>query len=80
MFYFKKFDFNLYKNLSNRRFLGIDKETAFLEISKNRKIEIENDKTAFQYRQKISGFETKNQMEHYLVEESKELYSTNLNL
>ncbi|TAE63185.1 MAG: site-specific DNA-methyltransferase, partial [Flavobacteriia bacterium] len=43
-------------NLANRRYLGIDKETDFLEISKNRKIEIENYKTAESYRKKIGVF------------------------
>lgn len=58
-------------NLANRRFLGIDQETEFLEISKNRKIEIEDEKIAHQYRQKISGFETQKQLELYLAEEPK---------
>lgn len=59
-------------NLSNRRFLGIDMETEFLEISKNRKLEIENPTLAESYRSKISGFETKKQLKLYLVEEPKE--------
>jgi site-specific DNA-methyltransferase (adenine-specific) len=50
-------------NLSNRRFLGIDKEEAFLNISKNRKLEIENPKTTATYKQKISGFNNKNELE-----------------
>jgi site-specific DNA-methyltransferase (adenine-specific) len=58
-------------NLANRRYLGIDMETEFLEISKNRKLEIENPKIAENYRSKISGFETKKQLELYLVEEPK---------
>ncbi len=32
-------------NLANRKFLGIDKEIDFLEISKNRKLENENPET-----------------------------------
>ena len=56
-------------NLANRRFLGIDMETEFLEISKNRKLEIQDETIAHQYRQKISGFETKKQLELYLAEE-----------
>ncbi len=43
-------------NLANRWFLGIDQEEEFLIISKNRKLEIENPKTAATYRQKIGGF------------------------
>jgi site-specific DNA-methyltransferase (adenine-specific) len=53
-------------------------ETEFLEISKNRKLEIENLKIAETYRKKINGFETKNQLQLYLVEESKDIYSPNL--
>lgn len=56
-------------NLANRRFLGIDMESEFLEISKQRKLEIENPKIAHEYRQKIGGFETKKQLELYLSEE-----------
>lgn len=59
-------------NLANRRFLGIDMETEFLEISKNRKLEIENTSIAETYRSKISGFETKKQLELYLAEEPKQ--------
>ena len=49
--------------------LGIDMETEFLDISKNRKLEIEDEKVAANYRQKIRGFETKKQLEFYLAEE-----------
>jgi len=65
-------------NLANRRFLGIDLESEFLEISKNRKLEIEDVKIAHQYLQKISGFETKNQLQMYLQEEPDEPYSKDL--
>ena len=58
-------------NLANRRYLGIDMETEFLEISKNRKLEIEDEKIATSYKQKINGFETKGQLELYLAEELK---------
>lgn len=67
-------------NLTNRRFLGIDMETEFLEISKKRKLEIDNELIANQYRQKINGFETKKQLELYLVEEPKTEYSFDLEL
>lgn len=40
-------------NLLNRRYLGVDKEENFLEISKNRRIEIENLDIAKKYRAKI---------------------------
>ena len=56
-------------NLANRRFLGIDQEEDFLRISKNRKLEIENPKTAATYKQKIGGFNDKKELELFLVEE-----------
>ena len=40
-------------NLTNRRFVGIDKEAEFLKISKNRKIEIDNPEISTLYRSKI---------------------------
>jgi site-specific DNA-methyltransferase (adenine-specific) len=65
-------------NLANRRFLGIDQEEQFLEISKNRKLEIENKRTASVYREKISGFNTKKELELFLSEEPKVDYSPEL--
>ncbi len=67
-------------NLTNRRFLGIDKEKEFLEISKNRKLEIEDTKTAESYRQKISGFNNKKELEFLLVKELEPKYKTELKL
>jgi site-specific DNA-methyltransferase (adenine-specific) len=67
-------------NLANRRFLGIDKEEDFLTISKNRKLEIENPKTSTTYRQKISGFNDKRELDIFLLEEPKEEYNTELYL
>lgn len=55
-------------------------ETEFLEISKNRKLEIENPTIAESYRKKINGFETKTQLEFYLVKEPQEFYSPDLEL
>lgn len=40
-------------NLLGRRFLGIDKETEYLEISRNRKLEIEDLNTFVSYRNKV---------------------------
>ena len=65
-------------NLANRRFLGIDKEEDFLTISKNRKLEIENPKTAANYRQKIGGFNDKKELELFLVEEPQVEYGNEL--
>lgn len=67
-------------NLANRRFLGIDRETEFLEISKNRKLEIENPEIAEAYRRKINGFNTKNELKLYLASEPQTDYSLDLEL
>ena len=72
--------FSIAANLANRRFLGIDQEEEFLTISKNRKLEIENPRTAATYRQKISGFNNKKELELFLVEEPKIEYKTELKL
>ena len=45
-------------NLLNRRFLGIDKERPFLDMSKARKQEIEDIATFESYRQKIPDIQT----------------------
>ena len=56
-------------NLANRRFLGIDQEKDFLEISKKRKLEIENPKIAELYKEKISGFNDKTEYSLFLNSE-----------
>lgn len=48
-------------NLINRRFLGIDKEEKYLEISVKRKLEINNPLISAKYKQKIRGFNNKDQ-------------------
>jgi site-specific DNA-methyltransferase (adenine-specific) len=58
-------------NLSNRRFLGIDQELEFLEISKNRKLEIENQRVKSLYNQKINGFNDEKELELFLVNEEQ---------
>lgn len=65
-------------NLLNRRYLGIDQEEEFLEISKNRKLEIESPKTAELYRQKIQGFTNKKQLDLFLANEPTEEYGNEL--
>jgi site-specific DNA-methyltransferase (adenine-specific) len=65
-------------NLANRRFLGIDQEEAFLKISKNRKLEIENKSIASTYRQKIRGFNSNKELELFLMKEPEEDYSPEL--
>ncbi len=65
-------------NLLNRRYLGIGLETDFLEISKNRKLEIENPAIANSYKSKIQGFSEKKQLNLYLAEEPKVSYTKEL--
>lgn len=58
-------------NLANRRFLGIDQEKKFLDVSRNRKIEIEDTLTAEIYREKIAGFTDKKQFSTFINNESE---------
>ncbi len=67
-------------NLLNRRFLGIDQEEEFLRMSKNRKIEIENDDIFASYKQKIRGFNSKKELTLFLSEEPIEEYDSELKL
>jgi site-specific DNA-methyltransferase (adenine-specific) len=65
-------------NLANRRFLGIDQEKEYLEISKNRKLEIEDPKIIAKYRQKLQGFNNQKELDLFLAEEPKAEYETEL--
>ncbi len=65
-------------NLLNRRFLGIDQEVTFLEISKRRKQEIKNIRVFNEYRQKIQGFKDKNYLTDYLLFEPPVEYGQSL--
>jgi site-specific DNA-methyltransferase (adenine-specific) len=67
-------------NLANRRFLGIDKELEYLNISKKRKLEIENPQVFATYRSKLAGFEHKSQLELFLAKEPDITYIRVLNL
>lgn len=67
-------------NLLERKFLGIDIETKYLEISKNRKLEIEIDIVFQKYRNKIQGFQKPKQLELHLLKEPSMDYKTELNL
>lgn len=62
-------------NLANRRFVGIDKEKEYLEISKNRKLEIENENTSTSFKNKISGFNKEVSLPSYLLSEPEAEYS-----
>ncbi len=55
-------------------------ENEFLEISKKRKLEIENPIISESYKQKISGFNTKQELTLFLAEEPKVEYNTEINL
>jgi site-specific DNA-methyltransferase (adenine-specific) len=56
-------------NLLNRNFVGIDNEEDFLELSKNRRLELETEKNIMAYREKIHGFLSKEQLNSYLMNE-----------
>ena len=58
-------------NLLNRRFVGIEKEIDFLNISKNRKIQIQDSSISSQFINKIGGFNLKNELQDYLESEKK---------
>ena len=63
-------------NLLGRRFLGIDNEREYLELSKVRKLEIEEPLTARKYKTMMRGFNSKDQLESFLVKEFVAAYST----
>lgn len=65
-------------NLANRRFLGIDQEEEFLNISRNRKLEIENNLIAEKYKQKIGGFNHKKELELFLANEPQFNYENEI--
>ena len=46
-------------NLLNRRFLGLEQEEEFLELSKNRREEIEDISKRYEYREKIIKYSNK---------------------
>jgi len=65
-------------NLVNRRFLGIDQEEEFLNISKNRKLEIENNKIFKTYQKKIVNFTEDKEL--FLVKEPQVEYKSEIDL
>jgi site-specific DNA-methyltransferase (adenine-specific) len=65
-------------NLLGRKFLGIDQETEFLEISKRRRIEINKLDVFNEYKQKIQGFKDKKQLTEYLLFEPSTEYGQEL--
>ncbi len=67
-------------NLLERRFLGIDLEKEYLEISKCRKLEIEDKKTANEYKKKIKGFKTDKQLKLFIANEPEQVYFNDLKI
>ncbi|MBP7506427.1 MAG: site-specific DNA-methyltransferase [Prolixibacteraceae bacterium] len=67
-------------NLVNRKFLGIDKEEEFLNISKKRKHEIENPQIFGSYRKKIGGFKDKSELGLFLAKEPDIEYERSLKI
>jgi site-specific DNA-methyltransferase (adenine-specific) len=67
-------------NLLNRRFLGIDIEQEYLEISKKRKLEIENYNVSSLYKSKIQGFQKDKQLELFIASEPKVEYGNELKI
>jgi len=61
-------------NLLGRRYLGIDQEAEFLEISKARKLEIENPATAELYKTKLRGFQSTSQLKDIIIKEAEADY------
>ncbi len=62
-------------SLLKRRFLGIDLSSEFLSIAQKRREELESPQVPSLFRSKIAGFQTKEQLETLLLEES---YTTTL--
>ncbi len=65
-------------NLLDRRFLGVDNQLEYLEISKLRKQEIEDSALAQRYRSKIYGFREKQPVELFALCENAKEYSLNI--
>jgi site-specific DNA-methyltransferase (adenine-specific) len=65
-------------SLLNRRFLGIDKELEYMELSKCRRLEIDNSETFERYKQKIQGFKDMKSLGNYVVSEPMVEYGMEL--
>ncbi len=65
-------------SLLNRRFLGIEKETDFLELSKTRREEIENLQIRKIYREKILKYSDKPLFEICEIHENETYFSIDL--
>ena len=60
-------------NLLDRRYLGIDQEQKYLEISKNRKEELENQQTYQMYRSKIKDIQVMDSLYPSMVKEDSDI-------
>ncbi len=58
-------------NLLGRRFLGIDLEKEYLQLSQKRKIELESPIIQKQFIENMHGFRTKQELSRILLDESK---------
>ena len=61
-----------------RRFLGLDQEELFLELSKNRREEINDIKTRYEYREKIMKYSDKPLKGIFEVGETEPYYGLDL--
>jgi len=59
-------------NLLNRKFLGIDLEEDYLQLSQKRKIEIETSAIQKRFRENMNGFKDKNELTYYLQNECRQ--------
>ncbi len=65
-------------SLLNRRFLGLDQEEPFLELSKKRREEINDIKTRYEYREKIMKYSDKPLKEILEVNDNSSYYGVDL--
>ena len=65
-------------SLLNRRFLGLDQEESFLEISKKRREEINDINTRYEYREKIMKYSDKPLTDIFEVQETEPYYGPDL--
>lgn len=65
-------------SLLNRRFLGLDQEEPFLELSKNRREEINNPGLRYKYREKIMKYSDKPLTGIFEVHEDVPYYGSDL--
>lgn len=63
-------------NLINRRFVGIDKEKPFLDISQMRYKEIADEVTRSEFQRKLKGFNHKEELHRYLLSEPVDEFET----